>query len=68
VTATRWCELCGQSRDLDRHARCSLQADLEPPRWCGSCRRRMVVQITPNGWTARCSEHGMQVSDTPALS
>ena len=31
---------------------------LEPPRFCASCARRMVVQITPVGWTARCSRHG----------
>jgi ribosomal protein S18 acetylase RimI-like enzyme len=32
--------------------------ELEPPRYCGACGRRMVVQVTPRGWTARCSTHG----------
>jgi len=32
--------------------------ELEPPRYCTHCRRRMVVQVTPVGWTARCVEHG----------
>ena len=32
--------------------------ELEPPRFCTVCQRRMVVQIVPTGWTARCSEHG----------
>ena len=31
------------------------RAALEPPRYCAQCRRRMVVQVTPLGWTARCS-------------
>jgi hypothetical protein len=31
---------------------------LEPPRFCTVCGRRMVVQVTPAGWTARCVEHG----------
>ena len=31
---------------------------LEPPRFCPDCGRRMVVQVTPTGWTARCSRHG----------
>ena len=32
---------------------------LEPPRYCAQCRRRMVVQVLPRGWSARCSEHGL---------
>jgi hypothetical protein len=32
---------------------------LEPPRYCSGCRRRMVVQVTPTGWTAKCVEHGI---------
>ena len=31
---------------------------LEPPRFCGVCGRRMVVQVEPNGWRAKCSRHG----------
>jgi hypothetical protein len=31
---------------------------LEPPRYCVRCRRRMIVQVLPTGWTARCSAHG----------
>ncbi|GGF29906.1 biotin synthase auxiliary protein BsaP [Williamsia phyllosphaerae] len=31
---------------------------LEPPRFCGQCGRRMIVQVVPDGWTARCSRHG----------
>lgn len=32
---------------------------LEPPRYCGQCGRRMVVQVRPDGWDARCSRHGV---------
>ncbi|MEV0360556.1 hypothetical protein AB0H71_31325 [Nocardia sp. NPDC050697] len=32
---------------------------LEPPRYCAHCGRRMVVQVSPDGWWARCSRHGM---------
>ena len=31
---------------------------LEPPRYCGQCGRRMVVQVDPVGWWAKCSRHG----------
>ncbi|WP_446698068.1 biotin synthase auxiliary protein BsaP [Arthrobacter sp. TS-15] len=32
---------------------------MEPPRFCPECRRRMKVQVTPLGWTAECSRHGL---------
>lgn len=34
------------------------KAGLEAPRFCQICGRRMVVQIRPTGWTAKCSRHG----------
>lgn len=37
----------------------AAQLGLEPPRYCGVCGRRMVVQVEPNGWWARCSRHGV---------
>lgn len=36
----------------------AAQLGLEPPRFCAACGRRMVVQVRPNGWAARCSRHG----------
>jgi len=36
----------------------TAQLGLEPPRYCGQCGRRMVVQVRPDGWRARCSRHG----------
>nr|WP_091516185.1 hypothetical protein [Amycolatopsis sacchari] len=50
---------CGEPRDTGEHARCrSPRAALEPPRFCAECARRLVVQVTPTGWEARCSRHG----------
>ncbi|KJX75255.1 hypothetical protein [Mycobacterium lepromatosis] len=34
------------------------QLGLEPPRFCAECGRRMVVQVRPDGWRAKCSRHG----------
>lgn len=55
-----WCGQCGEELPPEGHARCRAAAALEPPRWCAHCRRRMVVQVTPSDWTARCVEHGVQ--------
>ncbi len=51
-----WCDLCGEPGS---HAACQDARALEPPRYCARCRRRLVVQVTPTGWTARCVEHGL---------
>ena len=40
---------------------CDAALDLEPPRYCPACRRRMTVQVRPTGWTATCSAHGTAV-------
>jgi hypothetical protein len=55
-----FCPYCGRERSEDVHRTCT--AGLEPPRFCTSCRRRMVVQVVPTGWTARCVEHGVTTS------
>jgi ribosomal protein S18 acetylase RimI-like enzyme len=53
-----WCGQCGEALTAEGHAACRRRAELDPPRFCGQCRRRRVVQVTPTGWTARCVEHG----------
>lgn len=53
-----YCDQCGQPLAAAVHLGCAERRDLDPPRWCRQCGRRMVVQVTPSGWTARCSEHG----------
>ncbi len=54
-----WCGQCGEALDAEGHAACRQRAELDPPRFCPHCRRRMVVQVTPTGWTAKCVEHGV---------
>jgi ribosomal protein S18 acetylase RimI-like enzyme len=55
-----WCGQCGAALTVEGHAACRRMAELDPPRYCPHCRRRMVVQVTPTGWSARCVEHGVQ--------
>lgn len=51
-----WCGRCGKRGS---HPECEAALALEPPRYCPTCRRRMIVQVLPSGWHARCSEHGI---------
>ncbi|ORT53111.1 hypothetical protein [Frankia sp. KB5] len=54
-----FCDRCGQLASVGSHEACLRARELEPPRYCRACRRRMVVQVTPVGWSARCAEHGL---------
>lgn len=53
-----YCGHCGEPADAPGHERCAASLELEPPRYCTHCRRRMVVQVVPTGWSAKCVEHG----------
>ena len=53
-----FCGHCGEAADARDHAACRRRLEMEPPRFCAECRRRMKVQVTPRGWTAECVEHG----------
>ncbi len=59
-----YCGQCGKALGdaAANHGACTARAELEPPRFCAQCGRRMVVQVVPTGWTARCSRHGVLVS------
>ena len=59
---TPYCGHCGEERGARDHTVCDLQLVMEPPRFCGQCRRRMKVQVTPTEWTAACVEHGTLTS------
>jgi hypothetical protein len=61
MTTVLYCGHCGRETAEGDHGACRQALALEPPRYCDQCRRRMVVQVHPMGWTARCSVHG-QVS------
>ena len=58
----RWCDQCGEELTPDGHEACQRSRALDPPRWCAHCRRRMVVQVVPTGWSARCVEHGTRTA------
>ncbi|MBE1488173.1 putative amidophosphoribosyltransferase [Plantactinospora soyae] len=53
-----WCDRCGEPADDAGHPGCQAARQLEPPRFCPRCRRRMKVQVLPTGWSATCVEHG----------
>ncbi len=53
-----WCDRCGVAATEGTHDACRSARELEPPRFCSGCRRRMKVQILPAGWSAVCVEHG----------
>lgn len=54
-----FCSWCGKSTAESEHDLCQRRLALvDPPRYCAECARRMVVQVTPAGWVARCSRHG----------
>jgi hypothetical protein len=58
LAAVTWCDRCGDALAGGSHPTCEQARALEPPRYCGRCRRRMKVQVMPTGWRAACVEHG----------
>ncbi|TLM72811.1 hypothetical protein FDW81_11990 [Pseudarthrobacter sp. NamB4] len=46
----------------DAHRACRARLQLEPPRYCRQCGRRLKVQVTPHSWRASCSRHGVATS------
>jgi hypothetical protein len=61
------CPRCGRSlSNALLHVLCQRALDLEPPRYCINCGRRMKVQVVPAGWRAECVEHGISTSSTPS--
>jgi hypothetical protein len=64
MTMTTYCGHCGLPLADRLHDSCARRLQLEPPRYCPECRRRMMVQVTPDRWTARCIEHGKTTART----
>jgi hypothetical protein len=58
LVESTYCDRCGEPAQQGDHGTCRAARRMEPPRYCARCRRRMIVQVTPTGWNARCSEHG----------
>lgn len=44
------------------HQVCAARLQLEPPRYCPECGRRLKVQVSPLAWRATCSRHGTATS------
>ncbi|MFI5915047.1 hypothetical protein [Dactylosporangium sp. NPDC051541] len=59
MTAPLFCDRCGEPCTGGSHPACTAARELEPPRYCAQCRRRMKVQVLPGGWSAQCVEHGV---------
>jgi hypothetical protein len=55
----RYCDHCGGPVADSDHRECRKRRALDPPRYCETCGRRLVVQVVPRGWTATCSRHGV---------
>ncbi|WP_460406372.1 biotin synthase auxiliary protein BsaP [Actinophytocola sediminis] len=64
-----FCVHCGKPPGEGEHTRCvGARGSIDPPRFCPDCARRMVVQVTPSGWSARCSRHGERSSSNAATA
>ena len=57
-SADGFCTGCGQPASVC--AGCG--PDLDPPRFCQACGRRMTVHVTPAGWRARCRPCGSAIA------
>jgi NADH pyrophosphatase NudC (nudix superfamily) len=59
-----YCDHCGQGVAGQKlgHEACRAARALEPPRYCPRCGRRMLVKVTPDGWSSYCSQHGLTTS------
>ena len=63
------CPRCGRPlSDRLTHIGCATALELEPPRYCIQCGRRMKVQVVPAGWSATCVEHGVSAGGTAAAT
>ncbi len=61
-----FCDTCGRPATDGDHPACQAARELEPPRFCPLCRRRMKVQVLPAGWRAECVAHGVTTSPAGA--
>jgi hypothetical protein len=54
------CTGCGRPVAAGDHERCRARlAATDPPRFCATCGRKLVVQVLPIGWRARCVSCGV---------
>lgn len=54
ATSAAFCDGCGKpSAECD-----GCRWEYDPPHYCAQCGVRMAVNVSPNGWKARCKTHG----------
>jgi RNase P subunit RPR2 len=54
-----FCDGCGLPLAEGEHERCRARRQAtDPPRFCSECGRKLVVQVLPTGYTARCVRCG----------
>ena len=51
-----WCAACGELGIAGEgdHERCARALELDTPRFCTRCGRRLDVQVYPTGFSATC--------------
>ncbi|MGN6167172.1 MAG: biotin synthase auxiliary protein BsaP [Solirubrobacteraceae bacterium] len=55
----RHCDACGGLISAAGHELCrARRSATDPPRFCVTCGRKLVVQVLPFGWNARCVRCG----------
>ena len=59
MSAGPHCDGCGKSLADGDHRECVVRRTrTDPPRFCATCGRKLVVQVLPLRWTARCVHCG----------
>jgi hypothetical protein len=56
VATDAWCRWCGRPAGGCDQTMC--RRELDPPRCCPTCGRRLRVLVSPAGWQATCRDHG----------
>lgn len=58
VRTVTYCGHCGESASKKSHVLCRQRLEQGPPQYCPTCRRRLTVEETADGWVAECKKHG----------
>src|SRR5579875_1719246 len=67
TVGTAYCAGCGRPAGEGEHADCRRrQGATDPPRFCVFCGRKLVVQVLPRSWRARCVKCGELPQSTAA--
>lgn len=51
-----YCPGCGRLRD---ECPGDCRRELDPPRYCPVCGKKLIAQVTPTGYSGRCKKHGL---------